>query len=298
MAALARQLARRHEVTVLTSRAGDLAAESDDQGVHVVRVPVFFRRQLAVANFPSMLAYLPSGFARGLSLRRAGLRRDQHALRRADRTAGSRARALASPAERAVGARRRSVRSEQAPLAASACAAASRRALDARGSRRGRRPVTRYRATRQRALWRAPRRRTDSARDRASADASRGVARNLRPAARCVRHGHDRSTGRAQGDDAAGRRAGRERDSQCAPADRRRRSGCRSDSRSARPSSASRSACTCRDRSRRRTSTPRSPSPMRSSRPASTKASAWCSWKRWPAACRSSVTTAAGRPTS
>jgi glycosyltransferase involved in cell wall biosynthesis len=71
MAALARQLARRHEVTVLTSRAGDLTAQSNDQGVHVVRVPVFFRRQLAVANFPSMLAYLPSGFARGLALRRA-----------------------------------------------------------------------------------------------------------------------------------------------------------------------------------------------------------------------------------
>jgi glycosyltransferase involved in cell wall biosynthesis len=70
MAALARQLARRHEVTVLTSRAGDLAPQSDDQGVQVVRAPVFFRRQLAVANFPSMLAYLPSGFARSLSLRR------------------------------------------------------------------------------------------------------------------------------------------------------------------------------------------------------------------------------------
>jgi glycosyltransferase involved in cell wall biosynthesis len=71
MAALARQLARRHEVTVLTSRAGDLAAESDDQGVRVVRVPVFFRRHLAVANFPSMLAYLPSGFVRGLTLRKS-----------------------------------------------------------------------------------------------------------------------------------------------------------------------------------------------------------------------------------
>lgn len=72
MAALARQLARRHEVTVLTSRAGDLAAQSNDQGVQVIRVPVFFRRQLAIANFPSMLAYLPTGFARGLSLRRPG----------------------------------------------------------------------------------------------------------------------------------------------------------------------------------------------------------------------------------
>lgn len=72
MAALARQLARRHEVTVLTSRAADLKAEDDDGGVRVVRVPVFFRRQLAVANFPSMLAYLPSGFLRGLTLGRGG----------------------------------------------------------------------------------------------------------------------------------------------------------------------------------------------------------------------------------
>jgi glycosyltransferase involved in cell wall biosynthesis len=68
MAALARQLARRHEVTALTSRAAGLPAMSDDQGVRVVRAPVFFRRQLAVANFPSMLAYLPSGLARGLAL--------------------------------------------------------------------------------------------------------------------------------------------------------------------------------------------------------------------------------------
>jgi glycosyltransferase involved in cell wall biosynthesis len=70
MAALARQLALRHEVTVLTSRAGDLAAESIDGGVRVVRVPVFFRRELAVANFPSMFAYLPTGFARGVTLGR------------------------------------------------------------------------------------------------------------------------------------------------------------------------------------------------------------------------------------
>ena len=70
MAALARQLALRHEVTVLTSRAGDLAAESVEGGVRVVRVPVFFRRELAVANFPSMFAYLPTGFARGLQLGR------------------------------------------------------------------------------------------------------------------------------------------------------------------------------------------------------------------------------------
>lgn len=71
MAALARQLGRRHEVTVLTSRAAQLPAESVDQTVRVVRVPVFFRRQLAVANLPSMLAYLPAGLARGCALARA-----------------------------------------------------------------------------------------------------------------------------------------------------------------------------------------------------------------------------------
>jgi glycosyltransferase involved in cell wall biosynthesis len=70
MAAVARELARRHEVTVLTSRALDLKPEEDDAGVHVVRVPVLFRKHLAVANFPSMAAYLPSGFLRGLQLAR------------------------------------------------------------------------------------------------------------------------------------------------------------------------------------------------------------------------------------
>mgnify|MGYP001029682712 CR=1 FL=1 len=70
MAALARHLAKRHEVTVLTSRACDLPSMSIEDGVRIIRVPVFFRRELAVANFPSMLAYLPSGFLRGLSLHR------------------------------------------------------------------------------------------------------------------------------------------------------------------------------------------------------------------------------------
>lgn len=70
MAAMARALAERHDVTVLTSRAGGLAAESRDANVRVVRVPVFFRRHLAVANLPSMAAYLPTGLWRGLQLGR------------------------------------------------------------------------------------------------------------------------------------------------------------------------------------------------------------------------------------
>jgi len=70
MAAIARELARRHQVTVLSSQACGLPAESLEAGVRVVRVPVLFRTQLAVANFPSMAAYLPTGAWRGLQLAR------------------------------------------------------------------------------------------------------------------------------------------------------------------------------------------------------------------------------------
>ena len=71
MGAMAAELARRgHDVTVLTSRAFDLPADRVEDGVRVVRVPVFFRRQMAVANMPSMAAYLPMGAWRGLKLGR------------------------------------------------------------------------------------------------------------------------------------------------------------------------------------------------------------------------------------
>jgi glycosyltransferase involved in cell wall biosynthesis len=71
MAALAAELAKRgHDVTVLTSRAFGLPAESVEEGVRVVRVPVFFRRHMAVANLASMAAYLPMAFFRGLRLGR------------------------------------------------------------------------------------------------------------------------------------------------------------------------------------------------------------------------------------
>ncbi|MGH8217305.1 MAG: glycosyltransferase [Steroidobacteraceae bacterium] len=70
MAGIARELARRHDVTVLSSQACGLPAESLDARVRVVRVPVLFRTQLAVANFPSMAAYLPTGAWRGLQLAR------------------------------------------------------------------------------------------------------------------------------------------------------------------------------------------------------------------------------------
>ena len=70
MAALARELARRHSVTVLTSCAPGLPRDSLEEGVRLVRVPVFVRRQLAVANMPSMLAYLPMAALRAPKLQR------------------------------------------------------------------------------------------------------------------------------------------------------------------------------------------------------------------------------------
>jgi glycosyltransferase involved in cell wall biosynthesis len=72
MAALARELAGKHTVTVLTSRAMGLPAESDDAGVRVIRAPVFFRRDLAVANLASMLSYPPMAGWRAVTLRRSG----------------------------------------------------------------------------------------------------------------------------------------------------------------------------------------------------------------------------------
>jgi glycosyltransferase involved in cell wall biosynthesis len=71
MAGIARALARRHEVTVLTSRGEDSPALSMDGSARVVRVPVFFRREAPVANLLSMLAYVPSGALRGLFMRPA-----------------------------------------------------------------------------------------------------------------------------------------------------------------------------------------------------------------------------------
>jgi glycosyltransferase involved in cell wall biosynthesis len=70
-AALAAELAKRHEVAVVTSRAFGLPADTVENGVRVLRVPVLFRRARAVANFPSMLAYMATGTLRGRELVRS-----------------------------------------------------------------------------------------------------------------------------------------------------------------------------------------------------------------------------------
>ena len=64
---LAVELAGGHSVTVLTSRGADVPFESFDDGVHVVRVPVIGRRELARASTASLLSFVPAA-------RRAGRR--------------------------------------------------------------------------------------------------------------------------------------------------------------------------------------------------------------------------------
>lgn len=64
-AALAEELAKQHDVTVLTSRGLDLPPEERTNGVRIIRVPVLFRRQQAAANVPSLLAFLPSATRAG-----------------------------------------------------------------------------------------------------------------------------------------------------------------------------------------------------------------------------------------
>jgi glycosyltransferase involved in cell wall biosynthesis len=67
-ALLAQELAKCHQVTVLTSKGPGLPGERLENGVRVVRVPVFFRRQEAVATLCSMLAFVPMGIKAGQKL--------------------------------------------------------------------------------------------------------------------------------------------------------------------------------------------------------------------------------------
>ena len=67
-AQIAIELAKRHDVTVLTSQGLDLPKEEVIDGVRIIRVPVFFRQFQAAANFASMLAYLPNGIKAGRAL--------------------------------------------------------------------------------------------------------------------------------------------------------------------------------------------------------------------------------------
>jgi glycosyltransferase involved in cell wall biosynthesis len=65
---LAEDLAERHEVTVITSQGPGTPAEAIENGVRVIRVPVFARRQKSTANIVSMFAYIPMAIQAGKRL--------------------------------------------------------------------------------------------------------------------------------------------------------------------------------------------------------------------------------------
>lgn len=65
---LAEELARRHDVTVLTSGAFDLPEREITNNVEIIRSKTLFRRQMAVANLPSMASFVIGGARRGRKL--------------------------------------------------------------------------------------------------------------------------------------------------------------------------------------------------------------------------------------
>ena len=67
-AQLVEQLAKRHDVTVLTSRAFELPEESQENGARILRVPVLGRRKMAAGSLASLLSYVPMAIRRGKAL--------------------------------------------------------------------------------------------------------------------------------------------------------------------------------------------------------------------------------------
>ena len=65
---LAIELARRHEVHVLTSAGRDLPRDEIRDGVRIVRVPVMGRLDRSVASMASMLSFWPAAVRRGRAL--------------------------------------------------------------------------------------------------------------------------------------------------------------------------------------------------------------------------------------
>jgi len=67
---IAEELARRHEVTVITSAYGDLPSTEIRNGVEIHRVPVLARSDAPVASLVSMLCYPPAAWHRAARLLR------------------------------------------------------------------------------------------------------------------------------------------------------------------------------------------------------------------------------------
>jgi glycosyltransferase involved in cell wall biosynthesis len=67
-AQLAEELAKRHDVSVLTSQAMGLPQQETVNGVEVLRAPVWGRKEAAAASMLSMFSYLPVGAKVGKAL--------------------------------------------------------------------------------------------------------------------------------------------------------------------------------------------------------------------------------------
>ena len=83
---IAVELAKRHEVDVLTSAGPDLAPEELCDGVTIHRAPVLGRTQRSTASILSMVSFWPIGIRHGRAA--AGgpaLRRGEQLVRRAER---------------------------------------------------------------------------------------------------------------------------------------------------------------------------------------------------------------------
>ncbi len=68
---LAEELAKQHEVSVLTSRAFELPAREVTDNVEIIRSRTLFRRRRAAANIPSMATFVLSGTVKGRALVRS-----------------------------------------------------------------------------------------------------------------------------------------------------------------------------------------------------------------------------------
>lgn len=65
---IAEELAKDHEVTVLTSRWHSVPTEYTDNGVRIVRVPVLFRNKKYTASLISLLTFIPFAIHKGKKL--------------------------------------------------------------------------------------------------------------------------------------------------------------------------------------------------------------------------------------
>lgn len=70
--AMYEELAKRHEVTIVTSGHGDLPRHECRGGQEIHRVPVLGRNELSTASLASMLSYVPSAWRHGRKLLAGG----------------------------------------------------------------------------------------------------------------------------------------------------------------------------------------------------------------------------------